>query len=223
MDHFEKYHFNQMLSRTPLAANGNNFGEWFHHMVGALKSAGKIDVLTPMDSHDENHGGPHMFCDECIVKELMHACIEPQLGGLFEDMRPFRLMEVLKARFIHQVRAERYNLRRELINIHLELGEPIQMFEIRVAKLEEKLRQIGSPVGHEFLCDTVLAALPPAYHAFGAMYNRMADEWPVQMLFALLKEAGADIQNGDLNWTKTCIRVIHIDIISAIMIIGIGY
>jgi len=51
----------------------------------------------------------------------------------------------------------------------------------------------------------------------------MADEWPVQMLFALLKEAEADIQNGDLNWTKTGIRVIHIDIISAIMIIGIGY
>ena len=43
------------------------------------------------------------------------------------------------------------------------------------------------------------------------------------MLFALLKEAEADIQNGDLSWTKTVIRVILIDIISAIMVISIGY
>ena len=83
MDHFEKYHFNQMLSRAPLAANGNNFGEWFHHMVSVLKNTGKEQVLNPMDADDETHGGPHMFCEECIVKELMQACIEPELGELF--------------------------------------------------------------------------------------------------------------------------------------------
>ena len=186
MAHFEKFHFNQMLSRAPLAANGNNFGKWFHHMVSVLKNTGKEQVLNPMDADDETHGGPHMFCEECIVKELMQACIEPELGELFIDLRPFRLMEVLKAHFISQVRTERYNLNRELINIRLELREPIQLFEVRITGIEEKLRQLGSPISHEFFSDIILSALPPAYHAFVAMFNRMADEWPVQMLFALL-------------------------------------
>ena len=186
MDHFEKYNFNQMLSRAPLAANGNNFGEWFHHMMSVLKNTEKEQVLNPIDIDDEAHGGPHMFCEECIVKELMHACIDPELGGRFPDLRHFRLMEVLKAQFISQVRTERYNLNRELINIRLELGEPIRLFEIRVTGIEQKLRQLGSPISHEFFSDIILSALPPAYHAFVGMYNRMADEWPVQMLFALL-------------------------------------
>ena len=119
MDHFEKYHFNQMLSRAPLAANGNNFGEWFHHMVSVLRNTRKEQVLNPIDSDNETHGGPHLFCEECIVKELMHACIDPELGDRFPDLRPFRLMEVLKAQFISQVRTERYNLTRELINSRL--------------------------------------------------------------------------------------------------------
>ena len=93
------------------------------------------EVLNHMDAHDEAHGGPHMFCEECIVKELMHACIEPELGDHFMDLLAFRLMEVLKPRVINQVCDERYSRNRELINIRLELGEPIQLFEIKVTNV----------------------------------------------------------------------------------------
>ena len=58
MDHFEKFHFNQMLSRAPLAANGNNFGDWFHRMMGVLKNTGKEHVLNPLNAEDA-HDGPH--------------------------------------------------------------------------------------------------------------------------------------------------------------------
>ena len=74
--------------------------------------------------------------------------------------------------------------------------------------LERRPRDIGFPMTHEHFFDIVLGPIPLVYHGFVRLYNSIAEEWPVQMLFALLKEAEADIEAGDPTWIKTGIKVI---------------
>src|SRR5664279_4230500 len=114
MDPFERYHVNLLLNREPLTANGNNFGEWFHAVRVVLRNINKEHTLDPAYP-DEEHHGPHRNCDECTVKELMYTCIDQELRDRFPNLRPFRLMEELKALFIRQVRIERFRLTKELI------------------------------------------------------------------------------------------------------------
>ena len=94
------------------------------------------------------------------------------------------------------------------MNSRLALGEPIKLFEISMISLEKRLRDIGFPMTHEHLCEIILGSLLPLYHGFLRLSNSIAEEWHVQMMFALLKEAKADIEASDPTWTKTGIKFI---------------
>ena len=78
MDPFERYQFNLMISHEPLAANGNNFGEWFHAFMEVLRNA-NMDLFVSHMPGDEVHEGPHHQCEVCIVKDLRHTCIDAEL------------------------------------------------------------------------------------------------------------------------------------------------
>ena len=92
MDPFERYHFNLMISHEPLAANGNNFGEWFHALMDVLWNANMDHFVSHMPG-DEVHEGPHHQCEVCVVKELMHTCIDVELVERFCNHHPYHLVE----------------------------------------------------------------------------------------------------------------------------------
>ena len=98
MDPFERYHFNLMISREPLDANGNNFGEWFHALMVVLRNTNLDHIVGHMPG-EEIHEVPHIQCDLCVFKELMRTCIDVELVDRFCNHHPYHLVEELEVLF----------------------------------------------------------------------------------------------------------------------------
>ena len=90
MDPFGRYQFNLMISHEPLAANGNNFGEWF--LMEVLRNANMDHFVSHMPG-DEVHEGTHHQCEVCVVMELLHTCIDVELVDRFRSFHPYQLVE----------------------------------------------------------------------------------------------------------------------------------
>ena len=98
-------HFGEDLSELlekKLTVKSMNFCEWIHDMRVALRDRKLEHVLdTPVPHRNEDYSP--LEEDEYMVAVMMQERMSNELSDCYPHLRPFLIMEALKARFSFQI------------------------------------------------------------------------------------------------------------------------